>query len=1007
MAWGAAWGAAIWRFEAALDQARRAMATGDYRSAGRRLAELSARRAGRAEVDYLLGVCEQAMGRPEAALEAFGRVPADSPFASRAALPHARLSIAVGRFAGAEEVLLRASRGDGPEAFEARGLLAGLLLNQGRLDEARRRLEDNLEALSQSGRSRSAEAVAVLRDHITLDLFPLPVEQLRAVLDEAARKAPDDDRVWLARANLGIRAGQFDEAEVLLGDCLRRRPDDPAAWMAVLDWAVATDRDDRARQALAHIPADGLPASRVARLRARFAARRGDAYAERRALERAVEVEGGDVTAIELLAGRAVRDGDQGRAAALRRRKAELDEAVRRYRELYNEGKPTQNAREMARLAGRLGRRFEARAFLDLAAPQGPRDVELEAVLSRPDARGLETRAAGRTLADLLADELGTGGRWSPVPGRHPARSPEDVPIFRDEARSCGLVFEQRNGESAIHQLPEMACGGVGLIDYDGDGWLDVYCVQGGPFPPGPDPRPNEDRLFRNRGDGSFEDATAAAGIAAMSGGFGHGVAVGDVDDDNHPDLLVTRWRSYALYRNRGDGTFEDATAAWGLGGDRDWPTSAAFADLDGDGDLDLYVCHYLVWDPEHPEPCRKPGSRDYITCDPHRFPALPDRLYRNDGGRFVDVTAASGLRDDDGRGLGVLAADLDEDGRIDLFVANDGSANFLLRNLGGFRFAEVGGPAGVASSADGGYQAGMGVACGDLDADGRLDLVVTNFYGEATTFYQNLGGGLFGDRTAAIGLAAPSRYLLGFGVAFLDANADGRLDLMTANGHVSDFRPQAAFAMPAQLLLGGEDGRLIDRSARAGPPFRAPHVSRGLATGDLDNDGRVDAVVIHQNEPLSYFHNLGPGGHFVTLGLEGTASPRDGVGARVTLESGGRTQVAVRLGGGSYQSAGDPRLHFGLGTSRRIDRLEVRWPSGRVDRYHGLAGDTGYLLREGSPEPRPLPGWAHATAGPEARVADDPSRLPRPLAGAAARVGPGLPELPTDVFARPQAVRP
>jgi tetratricopeptide (TPR) repeat protein len=965
LSWGLVWTVEAWRSEAELGSARRAMATGDYRSARSRLAALSTRWAGRAEVDYLLGICEQAMGRPEAALAALARVPPNSPFAGRSVLPRARLAIELGRFADAEQALMPASRANGREALEARALLAGLLLNQGRLEEARVRLETNWEAWDRAGRPASPEAVAVLRDHITLDLFPLPVEHLKAVLSAATGKAPDDDRVWLARANLALRTGRFEAAEGLLDACLRRRPDDPAAWRAVLDWALATHRDDRARQALAHIPADGFPAQGVWRLRAWFAARRGDAGAERQALEQALATDPGDLTALELLAEHAAREGDSVRAAELRHRKAELDEALRRYRQLYNEGDPMGHAREMARLAGQLGRRLEARAFLSLAAHQNPRDLEVKTALARPESRGPAHLAAGRTLADLLADEFGVVERSVPASGRDPARAPADLPTFCDDARSCGLHFTLQNGASSIHQLPEMACGGVGLLDYDGDGWLDVYCVQAGRFPPGPSPRPNQDRLFRNKGDGTFEDATAASGIAAMAGGYGHGVAVGDVDNDGRPDLFLTRWRSYALYRNRGDGTFEDATARWGLGGDRDWPTSAAFADLDGDGDLDLYVCHYLAWDPENPRLCRKPSTQDYITCDPHLFQALPDRLYRNEGGRFSDRTATSGVRDVDGRGLGVLAADLDEDGRIDLFVANDGTANFLLRNLGGFRFEEVGCTAGVASNADGGYQAGMGVACGDFDTDGRLDLVVTNFYGEATTFFRNLGGGLFADRTVAIGLAAPSRYLLGFGVAFLDANADGRLDLMTANGHISDFRPQAPFAMPPQLLLGGADGRLIEISARAGPPFQALHVSRGLAVGDLDNDGRVDALVVNQNESLSYFHNLGPGGHSLMVCLEGTTSNRGGVGAWVTLESGGRTQIATRFGGGSYQSAGDPRLHFGLGTARRVERLEVRWPSGRVDRYHDLKVDTGYLLREGSPEPGPLRGWSHGATAP------------------------------------------
>ena len=514
-------------------------------------------------------------------------------------------------------------------------------------------------------------------------------------------------------------------------------------------------------------------------------------------------------------------------------------------------------------------------------------------------------------------------------------------------------------------RLPETMGGGVGLIDYDGDGWVDVYAVQGGRLPNEASPARTlqRDRLYRNRRDGTFEDVTATAGLASFPGGYGHGVTVGDYDNDGRPDLFVTRWRSYALYRNKGDGTFEDVTAFAGLGGPRDWPTSAAFADLDGDGDLDLYVCHYTDWDPVRSPLCPHPTDPNrHGYCVPRSIGAMADHVLRNDGGRFVDVSESSGVHaaDRDGRGLGVVAAHLDDDDRIDLFVANDMTANFFFRNQGAFRFGETATESGVATNAVGGYLAGMGIACGDLDGDGRVDLSVSNFYGESTTFYQNLGAGQFADHTSAINLAAPTRHVLGFGICFFDANNDGRLDLAQANGHVNDYRPSIPFAMPAQLFLGSTTGRLVDVSESAGACWKAPRLGRGLAFGDLDNDGRMDLLVVASGEPLAYFHNLGPAGHFITLQLEGAfpRSNRDAVGARVSLVAAGHRQVAQRIGGGSFLSAGDHRLHFGLGDATRIEAIEVRWPSGRVDRYTGLAADAAYLLREAQSEVGPLPGW-------------------------------------------------
>ena len=947
------------RYRTALVEIREQIQAGRHGAAARNLAALLAWDPGSDEAAYLLGLCERARGRLEAVAAAWDRIPPHSPFAVPATLARAVLESDRGRLAVAEQVLNQAFLHPRLDALDLRRLCASLYWHEGRFEEARRLIEANWEDLDRAGRGGSEQAIELVRFRIALSLGNSSVETVRSFLERTAQLSPEDDRVWLGRANLAIRQGAFDEAARWIDACLRRRPEDVPAWRSRLDWAMATGRVAAARAALEHLPAAEANPGEVDRLAAWFAARCGDDRSERCALERLVAADPGDGAALDRLAELAIREGQPARAAELRRQKTELDQLKSQYKELFLRNQPLRDAVEMARLSERLGLLFEAKAFWSLAVATRPDRGDPRAALAKLRRRDADIAEPGRTLAERLAPQLDAAVASRLRPASSTAQAASSAPIqFRDDSGPAGLGHVFENGASPLHHLPEYMSGGVGLIDYDGDGWLDVYAVQGGPFPPRPGPTGRGDRLFRNRGDGTFLDVTESSGLPGTSRGYGHGVAVGDYNNDGHADLFVTRWRSYALYRNKGDGTFADATAEAGLGGDRDWPTSAAFADLDNDGDLDLYVCHYLKWDADHPRLCRNPERSIDVSCDPRSFEALPDHVFRNDAGHFTDVTARAGVADHDGRGLGVVAVDVDDDNRVDLFVANDLSANYLLRNRGDCRFDEQGLTSGVACNALGGNQAGMGVAAGDLDGDGRPDLTVTNFFNESTTLFHNLGGGQFADHTTVVGLAVPSRDRLGFGIAFLDVNDDGRLDLMTANGHLNDYGSDIPYTMPVQLLLGGPDGRLSDVTAKAGPALLVLHIGRGLAIGDLDNDGRMDAVLVAQNEPLVYLHNRTAGGHSLTIALEGTASNRDGVGARLVVEAGGSRRVGQRLGGGSYLSANDPRLHFGLGEARRIDRVEVRWPSGRVDEYRDLEADKGYRLREGDPKPAPLAGW-------------------------------------------------
>lgn len=926
-----------------LEQARREMEQGRFGTARAALQELLAHRPGWDEAAYELGVCELARGRVQAALAAWERIPEGSPKTGWVEVRRSRIAMNEGRWTECESLLRMAAARPGGHRAEARWGLVLLLRQEGRLAEARQWLEEGFDVMT--------DPVETLGRLYKLDHDPYPVEGVRQAIERAGALAPDDDRVWLGKAHLATRLGRFEEAEAWLERCLARRPDDVPIWRMKLDLAVVADRPGEAREPLRHLPADLEPEDRAPKLRAWFAARRGDTETERQGLRERLEVNPADSEALERLAEIELGAGHRDVAEALRKRKADLEQVRKHYVELLSAPDPADHAADLSSLAEKLGRRFDARRWAALGGIAAGSGTE-----TRPE-RGQDPKSRSRvTLADLVP-EIASAEETASTAGTRPhARL-----AFVDDAEAAGLKFVQENGGATGRLIPPVtSSGGVGLIDVDDDGWLDVYAVQGGEFPPDPGSPLHGDRLFRNRGDGTFEDITEESGIAAMPRGYGHGVAVGDIDNDGRTDLFVTRWRSYALYRNRGNGTFEDVTVTAGLGGDRDWPTSAAFADLDNDGDLDLYVCHYLRWDERDKRTCSDPNDPSVYHCSPLDFPALPDHVFRNDGGRFVDVTREAGLDDRDGRGLGVLAADLDDDGRVELFVANDMSANYLLRNRGGIALEEAGLISGVASNASGGYQAGMGVACGDLDGDGRPDLAVTNFYNESTTYFRNLGRGFFGDTSAAIGLAAPSRYVLGFGIAMLDVDRDGWLDLITANGHVFDGRPQFPWKMPVQLYRneGGARPRLSEVSARAGPPFQVERMGRALAIGDLDNDGRIDALVVSQNDPLAYFHNQTEGGHFLTLRLEGTKSNRDAVGARITLWAGGRSMIAQRIGGGSYQSAPDPRIHFGLGESTAVDEVEVRWPSGTIDRHRGLKADRGYLIREGESRVTRLNGW-------------------------------------------------
>ncbi|MCH8830690.1 MAG: VCBS repeat-containing protein, partial [Planctomycetes bacterium] len=527
--------------------------------------------------------------------------------------------------------------------------------------------------------------------------------------------------------------------------------------------------------------------------------------------------------------------------------------------------------------------------------------------------------------------------------------SPQQLPSpvqsqvsFRDDAKSAGLVFEYFNSPSAPgkgQRMYEFNGGGCAVLDYDSDGWPDLYFTQGCRWPVKDGSSEHVDRLFRNLGNGRFADVTREAGLSENR--FSTGVAVGDFDNDGFPDLYIANIGRNRLFRNNGDGTFEDVTDAAGVADPR-WSTSCVIVDLNGDSLPDIYSVNYLQGPTIFETVCKHQDGQPRI-CLPFHFSAAQDQLFLNLGdGRFENVTAKSGIRVSNGKGLGVVAADWQGKGRIGLFVANDTVPNSFFQNRGPQpdgtpSFQERGLSAGIALNRDGRAEGCMGIAVGDADGDGDLDLFVTNFYRETNTLYRSLRGLTFNDVTREAGLAEPSRALLGFGTQFLDADLDGRLDLLVTNGHIDDYRRYGRpYEMPAQFFWNRGGGRFaVQPAQRVGPYFARKLLGRSLARLDWNRDGKEDAVISHLNQPVALLTNTTKRcGRYLSIRLRGVRSSRDAIGTTVVVHTENRKITRQLTAGDGYQASNQRLLVFGLANAKTVERVDVIWPSGMKESF-------------------------------------------------------------------------
>ena len=894
---------------------------------------------------FVAGKALSRLKSPDHAVEALRKVPSDHPRRSEACFVAGEIALLQLFQLSTAEALLRETLSLQPDHNLAQGHLAGLYGLCG------------LTSLTTSLRlERLYTGKFAEVDLLLLALGDTAAENA-ASLSSYIKSSPDDPLTLLGQAHQAWQQYDFTTAQPLYEQGLAQRPElfDAQARLG----RILLQQTDPAQflKWHAHLPAASTNHSEIWAVRGDWSLRQNDTPGAIRCYWEACRRDPTHRRAHHQL-GQCLSLLEEPRMAGeFQRRNALLQELLLAAKQSGLDSKSASALRSSA-AANACQQPWEAWGWIEAARRRTSQASDVFPQLARPAKDTPRVLIAGQPALefDLKHYQLPRWLEQSPGQSDGPTTAlvSEAAIHFTNDAERLGLQFAYINGDDLPGpgmRIVHFAGGGVGALDFDRDGWPDLYFTQGGKWPV-PESNPQSDALFRNRGGERFEDVSVSAGIIETD--YSQGLAVGDIDADGWPDLFVANVAGNRLFRNNGDGTFTDITQAAGVS-DNAWTTSAALADFNGDGLPDLYAVNYLEGPGLRDRICQHPNG-GLRACTPHEFDAAEDQLLLNLGdGRFQDVSSASGIISPGGKGLGIVAADFDGTGRLSIFVGNDTTANFFFHNTTNDRggipsFTESAVLTGLAFDRDGRSQACMGIAADDANGDARLDLFVTNYYNESNTLYVRQSGLMFLDGTVEAGLREPSLKQLGFGTQFLDADLDGWQDLVVTNGHIDDETARdIPLHMPTQFFHNQGGGKFAEvPAARLGKWFEGKYLGRGLARLDWNQDGREEFAVSNLDSPAALLTNESPRrGRYVALQLVGTTSAREAIGAIVQVKSANGSRTRQLTAGDGYQASNERKLIFAVGTDDAVD-VTVRWPSGQSQSFHGVSSDNCWLVIEG-----------------------------------------------------------